>query len=159
MLTSFLKQASPFAPLEAAHLRRLAAHLKPHAVCAGRVIVQQGQPGYACFLLRAGHVEVVQQEGGVERHLTTLGPGALFGEVALLSAGPRTATVRALEPCDLLVLHRPDLLKVIGVDPHVDAQLSGTVGWGDRPGQGAAVLGSALLARAMGWCRRRKERA
>jgi hypothetical protein len=59
----------------------------------------------------------------------------------------------------LLVLHRPDLLKVIGVDPRVDAQMSGTVGRGDRPGQGAAVLGSARLARAVGWYRRRKERA
>jgi putative peptide zinc metalloprotease protein len=134
LIAKFLKQASPFARLDAKRLGWLAARLKPLTVPAGADIVHQGEPGEACYLLRAGAVEVVLRDNeDQDRRLATLGPGALFGEAALLTAAPRNATVQAREHCDLLALHRTDLLAVMGADRHVAARLTELLSFRDRP--------------------------
>jgi putative ABC transport system ATP-binding protein len=94
------------------------AQLKRLSVPADEAIVWEGEPGEECYLLRRGRAEVVveQGEGGGERSLATLGPGSLLGEAALLTDEPRNATVRTLEPCELLALGRADLLEAIGED-------------------------------------------
>jgi CRP-like cAMP-binding protein len=115
LTAKFLKQASPFSTLDGARLRKLAARLQPKTVPAGATIVRQGDYGEECYLLRSGRVEVVvEEEGGEGRNLATLEAGSLFGEAALLTDAPRNATVRALEPCELLALRRTDLLETIG---------------------------------------------
>lgn len=71
-------------------------------VPAGDDVVTQGTPGESYFVLVEGTVEVVQtQQSGSIVKLTELGPGAYFGEQALLgsSAGLRSATVRAVTAC------------------------------------------------------------
>ncbi len=109
LVAKFLKQASPFATLGPDRLRWLTSRLEHLSVSAGTTIIRQGEPGEACYLVRSGQVEVLaQQDGTAERSLATLGPGTLFGEAALLTEAPRNATVRALEPCELLVVHRAD---------------------------------------------------
>jgi hypothetical protein len=70
---------------------------------------------------------------GDERNLATLGPGSLFGEAALLTGEPRNATVRAIEPCTLLVLRRTDLLEVLGEDPQTRERMLELVRMRDRP--------------------------
>ena len=97
LVAKFLKQASPFATLDADRLRRLVARLERLTVPAGEDVVRQGEPGDSCYLVRSGRVEVVAgQHGSGKRSLATLGPGSLFGEAALLTDAPRNATVRAL---------------------------------------------------------------
>jgi ATP-binding cassette subfamily B protein len=59
-----------------------------------------------------GQVEILREEGGRGTRLATLGAGEHFGEVALLKDVVRTATVRALEPTDLLSLGRGDFAAV-----------------------------------------------
>jgi CRP-like cAMP-binding protein len=118
LVASFLKRETPFSRLDMPHIRSLAARLKPHGAEAGTDIIRQGQQGnYACYLLRRGRVGVfVRRPDGQEEHRATLEPGTLFGEAALVREGPRSATVRALEPCELLVLHRPHLLAALRAD-------------------------------------------
>ena len=70
---------------------------------------------------------------GDERSLATRGPGSLFGEAALLSDEPRNATVRALEPCMLLALHRTDLLEVLAEDRQTAERMLELVRMRDRP--------------------------
>lgn len=141
LIAKFLKQASPFARLDVRQGRWLAARLKPLTVPAGADIIRQSEPGEACYLLRAGSVEVVVHENGEqERRLATLGPGVLFGEAALLTAAPRNATVRAREDCELLALHRADLLTVMGADRHVAARLTEMLNFRDRPRRIPGVL-------------------
>ncbi|MCU1273253.1 MAG: hypothetical protein JWO48_684 [Bryobacterales bacterium] len=108
-----LKTASPFAELPIQDLRLLASRLQPITAAAGETILRQGEPGSVCYLVRKGHVEVITNRAdGSEQVMTTLGPGALFGEAALLIDAPRNATVRAKEAADLLALHRTDLMEV-----------------------------------------------
>jgi NADH dehydrogenase len=77
----------------------------------GQVILRQGDVGSRFYLIIAGDVEVVREEpdGGTVR-MAVLGPGEYFGELALLRAARRNATVRALSPVDVLTMHRGDFL-------------------------------------------------
>jgi CRP/FNR family transcriptional regulator, cyclic AMP receptor protein len=72
-------------------------------VPAGHVLMRQGASGGEMFVIATGGV-VVDRDG---HEVATLGPGSVVGEMALLSEGPRTATVTATEPSTLFVLaHR-----------------------------------------------------
>ena len=69
-------------------------------VKAGKALVKQGTVGYECFVIVEGEA-TVDRNG---RIITTFGPGAYFGELALLDKGPRSATVTALTDMTVLVL-------------------------------------------------------
>jgi CRP-like cAMP-binding protein len=134
LVTKLLKQASPFSTLDGERLRRLAARLERLEVPTGETIIRQGEAGEECYVLRSGRVEVLARGAqGDERILATLDPGSLFGEAALLTDGPRNATVRALEPSTLLVLRRTDLLEVLGEDRQTRERMLELVRMRDRP--------------------------
>jgi NADH dehydrogenase len=84
------------------------AHFEP-----GEAIVTQGEIGDKFYIIARGKVEVLREQDDARSvSLATLGPGEYFGEVALLKALPRTATVRALEPTDVLAMGRGDFAAV-----------------------------------------------
>jgi putative peptide zinc metalloprotease protein len=93
-----------FRDLSPTELDLLLSRLAPVSVAAGETIIRQGEPGDRFYVVRSGQVEV-ERDGHV---LARLGPGEAFGEMALLLAVPRTATVRALEPTELLSLTPED---------------------------------------------------
>lgn len=134
LVTKLLKQASPFSTLDGERLRRLAARLERLDVSTGETIIRQGEAGEECYVLRSGRVEVLARGAqGDERILATLDPGSLFGEAALLTDGPRNATVRAIEPCTLLALRRTDLLEVLGEHRQTRERMLELVRMRDRP--------------------------
>jgi putative peptide zinc metalloprotease protein len=134
LVTKLLKQASPFSTLDGERLRRLAARLERLEVSTGETIIRQGEAGEECYVLRSGRVEVLAMGAqGDERILATLDPGSLFGEAALLTDGPRNATVRAIEPCTLLALRRTDLLEVLGEHRQTRERMLELVRMRDRP--------------------------
>lgn len=102
-----------FAPLGAVEMERLAANLVPVHAHAGSVIVRQGQPGDRFYVVVRGDVQVEIDGKPVRR----LGPGASFGEIALLRDVARTATVRALESTELLALERSIFLEAVTGQP------------------------------------------
>lgn len=69
---------------------------------AGEVLVRQGEPGHEFIILVSGRASV-ERDG---KHVRDLGPGDFLGEISLVDASPRTATVTALEPIDALCVHR-----------------------------------------------------
>jgi NADH dehydrogenase len=79
------------------------AHFEP-----GEAIVSEGELGDRFYIIENGRVEVVRHGGGAPARLATLGAGEYFGEMALLRDLARTATVRALEPTDVVSLGRGD---------------------------------------------------
>ena len=87
-----LRGLGPFRHLNASQLSELMRHGDWVNITAGDTIIEQGETGDAFYAVGSGQVEVLR-DGKVT---ATLGPGAYFGEVALLEDVPRTATVRAL---------------------------------------------------------------
>jgi CRP-like cAMP-binding protein len=86
----------------------------------GDVIVTEGEPGQSVFVLASGAVKVfVRSPEGHDVGVCTLGEGSFFGEISALSGQPRTATVTAATPCDLLELDRATLDRIAGPHPHV----------------------------------------
>lgn len=91
------------AGLPASSLVAIASHLEVHEVAAGSNAITVGEPGDRFYLVRSGRLQAIGADGRV---LGTIIPGEGFGELALLDGHPRTATVRALEPCQLWSLDR-----------------------------------------------------
>jgi len=80
---------------------------------AGEAIVAQGEVGDAFFIIVGGRVRV-DVDGELRRHE---GPGEFFGEIALVRDVPRTATVTALAPVEVLVVDREHFLAAIDAHP------------------------------------------
>ena len=93
----------------------------------GQIIVREGDPGEALYLIRQGQVEVFTTRDGENIQLATLGPGACFGEVALLSGRSRTATVITAEPCTLLCFYRNRIEDILIAYPKVRKLLESMV--------------------------------
>jgi CRP-like cAMP-binding protein len=91
-----------FSNLSQRELRDVVRHSERRTVPDGHVIVSEEATGDEFFVLLSGSAHV-HRNG---RAVTTLGPGASFGELALLDDGPRTATVSASGAAELLVLRR-----------------------------------------------------
>jgi len=81
-----------FADLDEGELRKIATVFKERRFSSGDTIIQQGSGAAAFFVVDSG--EVVVHVDGIERR--TLKDGDYFGEMALIDAGARTATVKAL---------------------------------------------------------------
>jgi CRP/FNR family cyclic AMP-dependent transcriptional regulator len=99
-------------------------------VPANHTLFQAGDPGDSLFIVRQGQIELfIKDTAGQKIVLTTAQPGDMFGELAMLDTGPRTATALALTESEVLVLDRDDLILLFQRKPeaalHMLAALSG----------------------------------
>ena len=99
-----------FSELPADAFAAVLTSLKLRRTRPGEVILAEGEAGHSFYVLARGSVAVTKHlaQGGQSR-LATLHEGAIFGEMALVSASPRTATVTAEDDCDLLEFDREAL--------------------------------------------------
>lgn len=111
----FLKTA------DAKTLEMLESHLRPVSFAAGEMIVHQGELGSNMYFLTEGAVEVLKE--GNDKPVAVLGPGNLFGEMALILSEPRIASVRAKSACSLLELDRRDFSQVVAEFPELNEHL------------------------------------
>lgn len=81
-------------------------HLPRSHIKAGTLIVSEGDGGDSAFVLLAGRCEAFRKADPPGTPPRILSPGEIFGELALLLGGRRTASVRAVEDCVVLVLDR-----------------------------------------------------
>jgi len=95
---------------------RGAWHLPTRTFPAGADVVTEGEEGDAAYLLVDGRCTVHKRAAGDEVELRRLGPGDVFGETAIFSAAPRTATVRALDDVTVTVVDRESLATGVGLD-------------------------------------------
>jgi CRP/FNR family cyclic AMP-dependent transcriptional regulator len=99
-------------------------------VPADHTLFQAGDPGDSLFIVLNGQIELfIKDTAGQKIVLTTAEAGDMFGELAMLDTGPRTATALALSESDVLVLDRDDLVLLFQRKPeaalHMLAALSG----------------------------------
>jgi CRP-like cAMP-binding protein len=104
-----LRKMACFSHLETDELVELVEQGEWVNVAPGETVVEEGEEGDAFFALSSGQVEVSQNG----RPIRTMGPGAHFGEIALLLDVPRTATVRAVTPVRAFRLGREGFDKLI----------------------------------------------
>lgn len=73
---------------------------------AGDVVFAEGAEGDDAFIIERGQVEVLVERNGQTIRLAVLGPGEMFGEMALIDDRPRTATVRCITEIDCVIIDR-----------------------------------------------------
>lgn len=86
-------------------------------VAPGEVVFAEGEPSELVGRIESGALEVVRRVGDREVVLARLGPGEHVGEMGVLEARPRAATVRAVEPTRLVLLGREAFLEQVASDP------------------------------------------
>jgi len=91
---------------------------------AGKVIMQEGQAGVLMYVVLQGSVEIAIHNSIVGR----IGPGGMFGEMALITRAERVASAIAKTDCVLLAINRNVFLDLVGVNPKFAVSLLGAVG-------------------------------
>lgn len=115
-----LKRVDIFSTLPYEILAELAQVATRREAHAGTEIIVEGDFGDELFALVAGEVRV-ERSGGTA---TVLSAGTVFGELAVLDPGPRSATVLAEVDCELLVVDRPMLLALTDRRPDVMSEIA-----------------------------------
>ena len=108
---------------------RLAEVVDLRMLNAGDTLFRAGEPGDSLFIVRSGEVELyIKDKTGQKIVLTIAGANEIFGELALLDRGARTATAIALNQCELLELDREDLLLLFQKTPEAALRLLAAMG-------------------------------
>jgi hypothetical protein len=105
-IARFLRDVPPFHTLSDEALAALAGQARAVRFRPGAPIVRAGEPGDAMYVVAEGLVLAKVEEDGRARHLGWIGPGEIFGEMALLSGDPRTADVVADERTTCVAVDR-----------------------------------------------------
>ena len=97
----------------------------------GDVVFEEGDRGDRCFVLHSGGVKVLRRfPDGRRITLARLGPGAVFGELALFDGERRSATVQSVESSIAVALRAKDVMSIVRSDP--EAALAMALGLADR---------------------------
>jgi CRP-like cAMP-binding protein len=113
-----LRRLDFFAGMSEENLVQVARAAQPRRFRAGQVVFEENSAADSFFIIRSGRVQITKRlESGGQMLLAEEGPGAFFGEIALLDEGPRTATARALEPTSLLQISGGDFKLLLDQAP------------------------------------------
>lgn len=121
---AFLRHHPIFGVLGDDILQQLRSHALQKQVAKGTTIFSKGETGASLFAIVEGQVKVVSFSAqGKNAVFNILGPGDIFGEIALLDGGERTADVTTITDCKLLVIERRDFLPLVHDRPDVAQRL------------------------------------
>jgi CRP/FNR family transcriptional regulator, cyclic AMP receptor protein len=127
---TFLANINMFELLNDDDRLALAKVIDEEKISEGQTLFQAGDPGDSLFIVQSGEIELfIKDTAGQKIVLATRSNGDMFGELAMLDSGPRTATAVAIKDSDVLVLDRDDLVLLFQRKPeaalHMLAALSG----------------------------------
>jgi CRP/FNR family cyclic AMP-dependent transcriptional regulator len=107
-----LRTVPLFASFPDDQLRTLAMVVTRRSATRGSIIMAAGDPTESLYIILAGRLKVMMSDAeGKEVILSLLSAGEIFGEMGLIDDAPRSASVVAIEPCELLVITRRDFKK------------------------------------------------
>ena len=118
--TTVLKSVPMFANFSDDQLRTLATLVSRRSAQRGSMIVAEGDAVDSLYIVISGRLKVMMGEAdGKEVILAIIGPGEFFGEMGLIDDGPRSASVVAIESCELLLVTRGIFRKCLVENPEV----------------------------------------
>jgi CRP-like cAMP-binding protein len=113
-----------FADLSNDQLSEIAGLISIRRFVKGMLLVQEGEPGDAFHLILDGSVSVLRiAPDGRETILSILKEGDFFGEMSVLDASPRSASIRALTPVEVGVIEQSAMLALLDGDPRIGRAL------------------------------------
>jgi CRP/FNR family transcriptional regulator, cyclic AMP receptor protein len=122
--TELLRRVPLFSELSAEELRRIADVAIPRSYPKGVRVFHEGDRSDACYIVRAGDLRVTREHpDGRAIALATLGPGDIFGELAMLDGEARSASVESLSDCELLALPAADVRRLLADAPETTVKL------------------------------------
>ena len=117
-IVSLLEGVDWFASLTREDLDALAASAITVRLEPGEIVFEEGDVGDRCFVIQSGAVKVLRRlSDGRRITLARLGPGAIFGELALFEGDRRSATVQSAEETVVVGLGAADLTRFLRADP------------------------------------------
>ncbi len=140
-LSGLLSAVEIFSPLAPGELGALAAAAKNHVFAPGETIIRAGDDGASMFVVSRGSVDVRVDSNGTQRTINRLGEGAFFGEMALFTGEPRTASVVAAEETEVLEIGHEAMRGLFQTNPDLVEALSHAIN--ERR---AGLLASASVA-------------
>jgi CRP-like cAMP-binding protein len=122
--SGLLSEIELFAELNEGELQEVASHAQIKKTPTDTTIFYEGDPADAVFVVVNGRVKVVTTSSdGKEFILTVLGAGQVFGEMGLLEAAPRSASVITITEVELLIIKREDFDRLIQNSPAISRKL------------------------------------
>jgi small-conductance mechanosensitive channel/CRP-like cAMP-binding protein len=120
-------------------LRQVAAMMRRIRYTFGEVLFSQGGPGDTCYVVVSGHLHGrVEYDDATQAIEFNVGPGALLGEMSLMTGLPRTATVHVQEEVELLEIPQNAFACLLALHPEIPAVLSQLVA--ERAAKNTAAL-------------------
>jgi CRP/FNR family transcriptional regulator, cyclic AMP receptor protein len=119
-----LKSVTLFADLEGEELERFSHVAVPRSFPAGTRVFHEGDSSDACYIVKEGSFRVTREHSdGRAITLATLGPGEIFGELAMLDGDERSASAEALTDGELLALPAGDVRSLLARHPEIALKL------------------------------------
>ena len=121
---ALLSRVPLFSDLSPEELERIARVAVPRSVEKGVRVFHEGDRSDACYIVRSGDLRVTREHSdGRAIALATLGPGDIFGELAMLDSGPRSASVETLADSELLALSASDMRRLLAEHAQITVKL------------------------------------
>jgi CRP/FNR family transcriptional regulator, cyclic AMP receptor protein len=119
-----LQSVDLFSDLEADELERFSHVAVPRSFPAGTRVFHEGDSSDACYIVKSGNFRVTREHSdGRAITLATLGPGEIFGELAMLDGDKRSASAEALSDGELLALPAGDVRALLARHPEIALKL------------------------------------
>jgi CRP/FNR family cyclic AMP-dependent transcriptional regulator len=119
-----LRSVPLFAGLEEGELERFSQVAVPRSFPAGTRVFHEGDSSDACYIVREGSFRVTREHSdGRAITLATLGPGEIFGELAMLDGDTRSASAESITDGTLLALPANDVRSLLGRNPEIALKL------------------------------------
>ncbi|MBC8191329.1 MAG: cyclic nucleotide-binding domain-containing protein [FCB group bacterium] len=110
-----------------ADLQKVSQSVESISLDSGEILFKEGSPGEKAYVIHQGEIEISKASNGRDVLLAVRGPGTLLGEMALLESTPRTATIKARSDCQLFVISRESLDRVLHSSPTAMASIFKTI--------------------------------
>lgn len=112
--STVLRTVPLFASVPEEQLRLLATVITRRSTTRGSIVMAAGDPTDSLYIVLSGRLKVMMSDAdGKEVILSILGAGEFFGEMGLIDDSPRSASVLAIEPCELLAISKRDFKKAL----------------------------------------------